>query len=200
MIERRWRLVGPFAFTSVGSTDGKVQIADACDFRVKMRVRVANGPNRLDLEVKRVNSETELELGPLGKITERADLSAFPVGSMILAIEQPRNDIPLQEIERAVYEEEPIVAIRNMLVSPCVGEPIGTSTDANGNVSLNVNVGNIGSGIIPPSFTKIILTRDPSSKNVVVAEYYDHSTLLSTLNLFYDCDEDLIEVNRAFPP
>jgi hypothetical protein len=191
MIEKRWRLVGPYTFTSVGTALGVAQIQDACDFRVKMRVRLSNGINRVELEVKRVNSETELELGPPGNIQLRSDLTSFGVGSIIIALEQPRNDIPLQEIERAVFEEEPVVALRNMLVSPCTGVPIGTSTDDGGNVSINVSVVNPSS-----PYTKIVLNRGPCDEGQLSSiEYYRDATLLKTVTLSYNCDDEITEVN-----
>jgi hypothetical protein len=73
----------------------------------------------LALEVKRVSSDTTLELGPVGgKISERVDLSAYASGtSFIYANEQPRPVIPLQEIQRSIYEEEPAVAMRTVQVN-----------------------------------------------------------------------------------
>jgi hypothetical protein len=58
-------------------------------------------------------------LGPIsGPISDRTDLSAYTVAtsSFVYAIEQKRPSIPFEELTRAVYEEEPTVAYRNVLV------------------------------------------------------------------------------------
>lgn len=105
--------------TAPGTVVGKISITSTFGFKVKMRVLLADPvfPD-LFLEVKRVNSSKELELGPLNEpIQNRTDLSAYGATSTLRATIQNRNTIPLQEIERAVYEEEPTIAIRNILVN-----------------------------------------------------------------------------------
>jgi hypothetical protein len=112
MIERKWAAANAI-LTSLGTTAGTIAVDTTFGFRVKATVRLSNPPlPDLTLEVKRVVSETIMELGPKGNIDLRADLSLYGVGSTVFAPLQFRNDIPLKDIERAVYEEEPVVAIR----------------------------------------------------------------------------------------
>src|ERR1700759_5628223 len=107
-IEKQWKAVGPLALTSRGTNEGKITVKSTLDLKVKM-VAILSDTSRpkLTLEIKRINSDTELELGPLGNIKERADLTLYSQTSKLMAFEQKRNTIPIQEIERAVYEEEP---------------------------------------------------------------------------------------------
>jgi hypothetical protein len=116
MIEKLWSAVGPIALTDAGNSRGLVTVASTAGFKVKMAVTISDGISAQLLEVKRVVNSTQMFLGEKGDIKLRSDLSSFLAGSTILALEQPRNSIPLQEIERAVYEEEPSVAYRTISV------------------------------------------------------------------------------------
>ncbi len=117
MIERTWRKVAPVSLTAQGTTLGRISVTSTHHFKVKMRVTLSD-PSLpvLILEVKRILSPEEMELGPSGPISARQDLSAYGVTSIVQAPEQVRPNIPLQEIERAVYEEEPTVAKRVVVV------------------------------------------------------------------------------------
>jgi hypothetical protein len=60
-----------------------------------------------------------LEVGPVkGQITERSDISNYLLadGAVIVANEQPRPSIGMDDVISAVYSEEPAVALRNLLV------------------------------------------------------------------------------------
>lgn len=117
--EKRWQPVSAVAITAPGTADGKLSVSSTLGFKVKMQVRIDTSPEPLLLEVKRVTSPTQLELGELNTpIEKRADLSSVTVLNILLAYEQKRSNIPLQEISRWVYEEEPTVAWRNILVDP----------------------------------------------------------------------------------
>jgi hypothetical protein len=119
-LEKRWLAVSAQAFLVSGTTNGVAEVSDACLFKVKQKVQVSDGSNVLNLEVKRVNSGTELELGEAGKdIRHRVDLSSFPPGSTVSAEEQPRPSIPPDDTLQAAFSEEPTVAYRNVLVDRC---------------------------------------------------------------------------------
>lgn len=114
--ERKWLAVAPVQLTAQGSASGKITVTSTRGFRVKMRVSLSR-PNAQDieLEVKRVTSSKTLELGLPGKsIDDRSDLSAFDTSAFIYSKEQNRSNIPIQELARAVYEEEPALAIRTI--------------------------------------------------------------------------------------
>lgn len=120
MIEKFYRAISAIALTASGTTNGKLTLASTLGFKVKMRVLLEDPVQEdIGLEVKRVNSETELEVGVIGaKITDRTDVSAYSATSTLRSALQKRPDIPLQEIERAVFEEEPTVALRVKPVDP----------------------------------------------------------------------------------
>jgi len=95
------------------------------------------------LEVKRVPSGTVVELGPTdAAISGRTDLSLYTVadGASITANFQARNRIPLKDIERAVYEEEPTVAIRVVQVDQ-FGNLLGGSSGVASNVNIRDGAG-----------------------------------------------------------
>lgn len=128
--EKRLLAVPPKAFIGSGDVYGRAPISDASQFRVKQVVTVvATGQPILVLEVKRVESPTSIILGPKGgSIDTRTDLSAYSIGNsaFVFADEQTRPVVPIQDIQRAVYEEEPAVAIRTLPVDQ-YGTPISPS-------------------------------------------------------------------------
>lgn len=138
MIEKLWSAVAPVQLTAAGNSRGLVTVTSTSGFKVKMTVTIADGPNNQLLEVKRVVNATQMFLGEKGDIKLRSDLSSFPAGSIVWALEQPRNSIPLQEIDRATYEEEPAVARRTILVDQ-LGSLIRTDSTPQGS-ALSVSV------------------------------------------------------------
>lgn len=127
MLEKRFAAVPPQSFTANGTILGQVTLADTTMFKVKQQVVLAGStlPN-LTLEVKEIPSATILYVGPIpdGKpgvntsITARTDVSAYTVAlsANMYANEQKRPAIDFSEIWRAVYDEEPTVALRTSLV------------------------------------------------------------------------------------
>lgn len=149
MLEKRLKAVPPQLFTANGAADGLITLADACQFKVKQQVFLfaATLPNLDQIEVKQVISDTQLYVGPKGgAITTRTNVSAYTValGSAIAANEQLRPSIPFEELTRAVYEEEPTVATRVIMVDKCgdkygPGNPLPIAFDgtiAVGNVTI----------------------------------------------------------------
>ncbi len=119
-LEKKLFAIAPQLFLADGGAAGKVTVTDACLFKVKQKVEVAGTAlPQLNLEVKRVISNTEMFLGKIGQpISDRADLSLYTTAaaSFVFTAEQKRPSIPFEESTRAVYEEEPTVAFRNFLV------------------------------------------------------------------------------------
>jgi hypothetical protein len=167
--EKRLKAVPSQLFTADGTNLGKVTIPDACAFKVKQQVILSSstqGPTRL--EVKRVDGDTVLFVGPISdhqhksSISERTNISAYLVadGASIYAEEQKRPNIPEQEIERLTYEEEPTVARRVILVDDC-GDKIGSVQDSNGvnrlavDANVSVDFGDTQINIENPDKVKI---------------------------------------------
>jgi hypothetical protein len=134
MLEKRFYAVPAQAFTANGTTAGVITIGtDACTlFKVKQRVLVkATGLPTLTLEIKEIDGVGNIQVGPIAGtlkvpgqntgISARTDISAYTVilGANISADEQRRPDIDYAELMRAVYDEEPAVALRNVIVDEC---------------------------------------------------------------------------------
>jgi len=147
--EKRLPKVDPQSFTTDGTAGGRLNINDACLFKVKQQVLITGDTlPTLELEVKCVASATEIIVGPRGgSIKSCTNISAYTtaLNSAIQAIEQLHPAVPIQEIERFVYEEEPTVAYRTVLVDK-LGDLITPSNPLP--VEATFNVTNIGTPII----------------------------------------------------
>lgn len=124
-LEKRWLAVPAQAFLISGTAEGEARVSDSCMFHVGQRV-VLSGPPQpsIELQIKRIIGPNLVFLGsPARGITDRTDISAYLAGSTISAKEQPRPNIAPDDVIRAVYEEEPAVAMRSLLVDLC-GDPI----------------------------------------------------------------------------
>ena len=115
--EKKWPTIFQVGISVVNSL---VVVASASGFHAKQIVTLtAPGQPALDAEVKRVVSDTQLKLGPIGdKITVsyyQSDL-VYYIGGSISALEQNRNPMGADAAIRAVYQEEPAVAFRTINV------------------------------------------------------------------------------------
>ena len=116
-LEKRWLAVPEQTTTLQGEDCGVLQVENANLFRVKQIVRLNDGTSIRLFQVKRVNSANELELGGVATgINDRSDLTSFPPGSLLSADEQERTRIAVDDTQRAVYEEDPVVALRTIAV------------------------------------------------------------------------------------
>ncbi len=133
--------IAPTLFSADGDADGKVTVPNASTFKVKHRVKISGTAlPQLDLEVKRVISDTEMFLGPqTGPISDREDISAYTTAaaSFVFAIEQKRASIPFEEYMRAMYCEEPTVAMRASLVD-VMGDKITSANPLPVDATLNI--------------------------------------------------------------
>lgn len=139
MFEKRFAAVPPQLFIANGTTDGVITLPVAvCTlFKVKQKVIIAAaGQQDLTLEIKQIDSDGHIEVGPYSSAAQpatpstpskppvqsslqlRTDISAYTLiaGAIIFANEQPRPRIDYAEIMRAVYDEEPTLALRTSLV------------------------------------------------------------------------------------
>jgi hypothetical protein len=126
MFEKRWAAVPPQSFTVDGTISGAIKIAgNACHFfKVKQEVYLTatSLPNLDKIEIKKILDDMTIIVGPChGNIHATIDISAYTValGAAISANEQKRSSVPFEEFTRAVYEEEPTVANRTILVDEC---------------------------------------------------------------------------------
>lgn len=134
MIERHYERIAPVFFTADGGADGTISVDSVGCFKVKQKVKItALGQDSLILEIKEIPDYTTIIVGPFGSPNKngnnhnmllRTDLSAYTVASSasITAERQKRNSIAWEDIRRAVYEEEPTVALRTFSVDK-LGKP-----------------------------------------------------------------------------
>lgn len=122
MLEKRFPAVVPQSFTADGSPNGVVTIADTRLFKVKQHVKIAGTslPTLSSIEVKEVLSITQMVVGPVsGSILTTTDVSQYTLAAssyIYCPDAQKRPNITADDFERAVYEEEPVVAKRVILV------------------------------------------------------------------------------------
>lgn len=118
--EKVWLAVPAKSFTSNGTAQGVVTVASTKGLYAKQKVFLrGTAQTTTQLEIKRVVSKTQLWVGPIKTdIKAYSDISNFTTAaaSTIEAPEQPRPAIPQVEMDRATFEEEPVVARRVVLV------------------------------------------------------------------------------------
>jgi hypothetical protein len=150
--ERQYFAIAPQNFTADGTTSGVVTINSLIIdqsrmFKVKHVVTLnAAGQTPIDLEIKRVLSDTQFVVGPLkSHITATYDISAFTIaaGATVDARQQKRPIIPEQEITTIIYDEEPTLAHRNVLV-----DWLGNYYSANNPLPVQLSDGSIEIGTV----------------------------------------------------
>lgn len=192
-LEKKWLAVTTIPFTADGTSLGVVTVADTAGFKVKgICFLAANTQPVLQLQVQRVISPTQLIVGKVGTTPEPTnyiDVSAYTVllSASIGFPEQSKNKIKPDDIEQAVYEADPVVAIREILVdeygrfytpdNPLPTAPVG--------------------GVVDKDWDDLILTRDPVTQDITVATYKKLGTPVRVLTLTYDSDSNLQEVKKT---
>jgi len=174
-IERFYNQIGPVLFTADGAADGTVTLVSTHGFKVKMAVVIKTDTiDEARFEVKRVLSDTQMIIGPEGKpIHSRSDLSLYLLAdnAVVTAPFQERPKIPPADYERAVYEEEPVVAKRVFPVDE-FGNPYNdenafpVKVEGIGEISVDINEANAH------RFARVVL----SVKNTEVSFTFPNDT------------------------
>jgi hypothetical protein len=188
--EKRYARIAARPFISDGKANGELEIADTASFKVKQKVVItATGEPNLELEIKAVLSDQLIKVGPMSSnIFQVKDISAYTLAknSAILADEQPRSGITGDEIRRAVYDEEPTMANRSVIV-----DKYGRYWD-----SVNpLPVTQITEESQNKNWDKIIIARN-CDKDIEKVTFLKNSEEIRVYDLFYDSDKDLIEVDK----
>lgn len=116
--ERKWPAVSPQAFTANGGQFGLVTVANTAGFRVKQSVYIKDNTGAFaPYQVKLVLSSTNLIVGNCdNQIANWTQISiaqwTVANGAVIGAEWQDKNKIGIEDINKAVYEADPVVAIR----------------------------------------------------------------------------------------
>jgi hypothetical protein len=135
-----------------GTADGQLQIADAFLLKVKQTILLKSTTQATrQVQVKRVTGPTTFFVGRLDEdIEDRIDVSAFLVadGATVSQTDTAflkRPKIAPEDFQRAVYDEEPTVALRSVIVDRG-GRYIGSDPDSPFYVQLtdgSVNIGTV---------------------------------------------------------
>lgn len=119
-IERSWVGIPTQLFTIDGGQYGQVSVPTTEGIKVKQKVFVgSNTQPPVQLEVKRVINTTDILLGPIGpEMKKYSDLRLYltSANAFLRIDEQERPKIVPDAFWRAVYDEEPTVALRTTLV------------------------------------------------------------------------------------
>lgn len=218
-LERYWERQGPILLTQNGSEDGLVTVSDVLYFKVKQKVVIASAtqPDYL-LEVKRVHSLTQLTVGPIKdkgvstpkhNLKSKADISNYLIidGATIRAAEQPKSVPTPEDIIKAVYEQEPTLAIRTFLV-----DKIGKGYDVDNPLPVSASFGDITVEIANPSAgqilnipvatnlteTAIVLPNDTSKFSVEIRKSIDSFRIALTPGGTSGSAYKLIELGGSF--
>lgn len=199
-VEKKRLAVPSALFTANGTSGGIVTVADTGNFFVKQIVSIsATGLDTLTLQVKRVLSATQLIVGPTPQDTIAgpnrnsmkvySDISAYTVAlsARIVADEQIRQNIPMEEVIRASYMEEPAVALRNILV-----DNYGKFYDTSNPFPITGSVGKL----VPIAYDKVSVTYDGLG-NPTSYLFYQGLTLVGTITLTYDVNYNVTDYVRT---
>ena len=145
-----------------------------------------------EFEIKKVLNDTQIQVGKKNApINSLENPVKFNGGSLEMH-EQKRNEIGSEYVIRAVYDEEPAVALRTLLVTE-FGEKVGFSLDNSGNARLKVDAEVI-------KFNEIQVERNFTNEpNLAVVKYFSGETEVKRLELSYDENGDLIKVKKVEP-
>lgn len=153
LYEKSWAELPPQSLIADGTSDGQLQIADAFKLRVGQVLFLKSNTQlaALKVKVKRVTGPTTFFVGRLDyDIDDRVDVSAYTVADAAFVFNTDRNQLkrPVigpEEWSRAVYDEEPVVALRTVMVDRG-GRYIGSDPSSPFYVQLtdgSVNIGTV---------------------------------------------------------
>lgn len=182
-IERRWEAIPEQSVLLDGDTSGFIAVTNPVDFKVKQFVQLKSNSvtTPVKYQVKRViptGIYLGLEKSPIDKY---ADLSQFTVAdnTKVYALEQERNSMGPEFVTRAVYQEEPAVALRTIGV-----DPFGTIVNW------------AEEGLVPHEFDDVQIIRDDEGDPIEVF-FYLRTVLQRHLLIEYDLNKDVVRAYKA---
>lgn len=149
----------PVLLTAQGTNLGRIVVTDNEYFKVNQIVVIGDPilPH-IQAKVKRIDSPTQMVLGPVDKSVSSKDildLSAYGVTSFIYAKEQVKSYPSIKEIEESMFEGEPTMARRTVLVDK-YGRIYDSVLAPDGTLKLPVDISNISVVIQEPTDPEII--------------------------------------------
>jgi hypothetical protein len=127
--EKQWvsTILEPIAVTGF-----VINVISTTNLHTKQKVTLILGSNSKELEIRAVLSPTQLMVGEIGKsFTQLFNPAAYD-GGRLQATDTHRNEITADIHSRAVYEEEPAMALRTVGVNSLgflSSTPMGQITD-----------------------------------------------------------------------
>ena len=179
-IEKKYFQIGPLALAADGGEDGLVTLENVQCFKVKQKVVLSSDTQEdLQFEVTRVVSMTQLYVGPrfdkkkrdITNLNVRSDISNYLAAdnATIRASEQEKNYLTTEDTWKAIYEFEPTMALRNILVDK-VGDPFTNEnpfwvglTDGTNNVVINED-GSINVNVVDSITGTSVIFTDPNGE------------------------------------
>ena len=194
--ERSWDSLGPLTFTQNGGADGTITVASTSGLRVKQEVIVSatSQPTLNKLEIKKVLSATKFIVGPIvttGKFMSRQDFTAYTLANnaTVKVIEQDKKTPRPEDILKAVYEQEPVVAIRTHAV-----DELGNGYNQNNPLPTVPG----GTQIKPSQFDKVQIVRDADDYPITY-EFYLKGVLVKTIDVEYNNNKSAIIYQGSDP-
>lgn len=191
LTERLWLEIPAQLLTSNGGKYGQISVPSTREFKVKQKVRLFSNTQPIqDLEIKRVISQTDIILGPVGpEMKATSDLTLFLTAhnAALMIPEQNRNPIVPDAFWRAVYDEEPTIAIRTIAVDAYgnkygPGNPLPIAFDgtiAVGNVTIQDDDGD-ELAINPDGSLNVVV--QTTAGETVISEYNEVSSVATGAN------------------
>ena len=193
-VERKWLAVTATPLTANGTALGLIQVADTTGFKVKGQAfLIANTLSPIPVQIQRVLSPTLMIVGPPGTTpspNNYIDVSAFTVAlnAQIGFPEQDKNKIKPDDIEQAVYESDPAVAIRNILV-----DQYGNFYDKNNPMPTKIMD---AVGLAPDDFDEVVIDRD-AEEDPVSYNFFKNSNPVGVIQVTYDLSKVPIRYKRT---
>lgn len=164
--EQKWPTV---ILTPIAVANHIITVSDTAGLHTKAIIVLRLAGASIEYEIKRVLSDTQLQVGlPETAINKIENPIAFNGGTLTMS-EQNRNKFGSEVVLRAVYEEEPASALRNVLVNK-YGAFIDTSVDENGKNRLMVDADlTIDSVTVDVALDALEPPTRPDPDNVLIA-------------------------------
>lgn len=196
--EKAWTVVPPTPLTFDGSSLGVIQVADTIGFKVKGLAQLSDSTGlKMVVQVNQVLSPTTMVVGKPGSSPSATaggiasgavvDVSAFTVANSatIGFAQQPKSKIKTDDIDEAVYENDPTVAIRTIPVDPygkLYGPDYPLPVAFDGTISIGeVSIVEGGHTLIvnPDGSINVVIESIPSANSSVVSTYNEIVALAS---------------------
>lgn len=188
MFEQRWPGV---ILTGISVANYVITVSDTAGLHPKQKIALsAIGQTTVNYTIQRVLSDTQIQVvtwletqTTAGQDQSLQNPTQFN-GGTLTASEDARNKIGYDIVLRAVYDNEPSTALRNVLVNQ-----YGAYYNADNPLPVDAIV---TPGTIPTTWTEIDLAYD-SNDNLIQVQYLN-PTVERTLTLSYDSDDNLTKV------